>query len=325
MTDPEERRAAEFAAHRLEVTLIQRRGVVARADLVSAGLTRSDVDRLVRHNSLRRIHRTVFVNHTGDLTHDQRVWAAVLALAPAVVCGRTLIAPDSVDAREPVDVAIAWTRRVAVPEGVRLHRVRDLDAVAQWKTEPPRMRHEDAVLMLVDEAATGLDVVRLLTDAARDLSIGVERLRAAEVRRRRLRRRAFVRALLEDIAGGAESVLEWGYLTRVEQAHGLPVARRQVVRRTPGGRQYRDAEYEEFGVVVELDGRLNHDSFDAAGRDADRDLDDAAGAKLTLRLRWHQVFGTPCETAGRVARVLRQRGWVGAPTSCGPRCALGRR
>jgi hypothetical protein len=41
-----------------------------------------------------------------------------------------------------------------------------------------------------------------------------------------------------------------------------------VERRTTGGKQYRDNEYLDHQVVVELDGRLGHDSFDAQGRDA---------------------------------------------------------
>lgn len=322
LTDPEERRAQEFAAYLLGVTLFQRDGVVTHAELRAAGLTRSDIDRLLRANSLRRVHRLVYIDHTGPLKPDQRVWAAVLALAPAVVCGRTLITPDPI--AELIDVAVDWSRRVCVPDGVRLHRVRGLDAVAQWKTSPPRMRREDAVLMLVDEAPTELDVVRLLTDAARDRNIGVERLRAAERRRTRLRRRAFVRALLEEIAGGVQSVLEYGYLTRVERAHGLPAASRQVLRKTPGGKQYRDVEYDAYGFVVELDGRLNHDSFAAESRDADRDLDDQVSGRAVARLRWRQVFGTPCQTAGRIASLLRRRGWQGTATPCSPSCPLGR-
>lgn len=321
--DPQLRTAREFAADQLGLTLFQRYGVVTRAELAAAGLRRSDVDRLLRRRALRQVHRTVFVDHTGPLTFDQRVWAAVLALAPAVVCGRTLINPDP-DA-ELIDIAVDRDRHVAVPDGVRLHRVAGLAKIAQWKASPPRMRREDAVMMLVDEAETELDVVRLLTDAARDLNIGVERLWEAEGRRQRLRRRAFVRALLDDIAGGVQSVLEYGYLTRVERAHGLPAATRQVLRRTAGGQQYRDVEYAAFAVVVELDGRLNHDSFDAQSRDADRDLDDAAGGRLTLRPRWRQVFGTPCQTAGRVATVLQRRGWDGRPTPCSPSCTLGSR
>jgi very-short-patch-repair endonuclease len=315
-SDPRARRALEFAATQLAVTMVQRHGVVSRAALTAAGLTRPDIDRLMRRRGLTQVHRRVYVDHTGPLTFDQRVWAAVLAVEPAVVCGPTLIAPDP--EAKLIHVAVDASRTVVTPEGVRVHRVRGLDAVAQWKAAPPRMRREDAVLMLVDEAESELDVVRLLTDAARDRAIGVTRLREAEQRRSRLQRRAFVDALLDDIATGVESVLEHAYLTRVERAHGLPRATRQVLRRTERGRQFRDLEYDEHGLVVELDGQ-RHDSFDAQGRDADRDLADQAGGRRVVRLRWRQVVGDPCRTAVSLSSVMGCR-----VRPCGPACLAGR-
>jgi hypothetical protein len=82
-------------------------------------------------------------------------------------------------------------------------------------------------------------------------------------------------------------------------------------------------EYLPYGLVVELDGRLNHASWDARGRDADRDLDDLAlVARPTARLRWKQVYGTPCRTAARVGQILYRLGWDGTPTACGPACSI---
>ena len=155
IADPKARDAARFAAYLLAQALAQRGGVVTRAELKAAGLTRSDIDRLLRRNSLRQVHRTAYVDHTGPLTYDQRICTAVLALAPAV-----------------------------------------------------------------------------------------------------------------------------------------------------------------------LDGRLGHDSFDAESRDAARDLDDLTGGRTVARLRWRQVFGTPCLTAGRIGTMLQERGWQGAPTPCRRDCAV---
>ena len=73
---------------------------------------------------------------------------------------------------------------------------------------------------------------------------------------------------------------------------------------------------------MELDGRLGHDSWTASGRDADRDLDDHAAGRETVRLRWAQVFDHPCRTADRVAAILRRRGWTGEARRCGPECLV---
>ncbi|MDQ4110851.1 MAG: hypothetical protein M3306_07090 [Actinomycetota bacterium] len=154
--------------------------------------------------------------------------------------------------------------------------------------------------------------------------MSVGEVRMAMNRFPRLRRRAWIADVLKDLATGADSVLEHGYLTKVERAHGLPLGTRQALRRTPGGNQYRDIDYEAYGLVVELDGRVGHDSWDDQGKDADRDLDDLALAnRMTARLRWRQIYGTPCRTATRIARILAKTGWNKRPTLCGDDCQLG--
>jgi hypothetical protein len=108
-------------------------------------------------------------------------------------------------------------------------------------------------------------------------------------------------------------------MDRVETPHGLPVGIRQS-RKTVGERlMFQDVDYGEHGLVVELDGRLFHDSAGARDRDLDRDLDVAVIGGETARLGWGQVFERPCRTATRVAAVLKRRGWVGDLVAC-PEC-----
>ncbi|MGD9960072.1 hypothetical protein [Nocardioides sp.] len=83
---------------------------------------------------------------------------------------------------------------------------------------------------------------------------------------------------------------------------------------------FRDALYEDFGLVVELDDRAFHCSVADRDRDLDRDLEAAVERLETLRIGYGQVFERPCDTANRVASVLRRRGWSGIPTGCG-RCS----
>lgn len=98
---------------------------------------------------------------------------------------------------------------------------------------------------------------------------------------------------------------------------------RQPRRTTPSGSQFRDVEYAAYGLAVEFDGALGHDSWRDQARDADRALDDlTTSGTVTARLRWHQVFGTPCRTAQAVARILRIRGWAGDPVACSEDCSI---
>ncbi len=83
---------------------------------------------------------------------------------------------------------------------------------------------------------------------------------------------------------------------------------------------YRDAEFTEFQLSLELDGRAFHAVLDRHDVDLDRDLELASDGRLSLRLGWGQVFRRPCRTAGRVGRVLNRRGWTGTVVACRPGC-----
>jgi hypothetical protein len=89
-----------------------------------------------------------------------------------------------------------------------------------------------------------------------------------------------------------------------------------------GPTRFRDVVDPPYGLAVEPDGRLHHDSADARDADLDRDLDAAVDGLDTVRLGWGQVYGRPCRTAARIAILLRQRGWTGSPHPCGPHCEL---
>ena len=117
------------------------------------------------------------------------------------------------------------------------------------------------------------------------------------------------------------SLLEQAYLRRVERAHGLPTARRQVRASSGGGAVYRDAEYPPYGVIVELDGQAGHADSISRWRDMARDNAAAMTGKLTLRFGY-QLVRQPCAAAAQVAAALQLRGWPGAPRPCSPTCPV---
>jgi very-short-patch-repair endonuclease len=117
-------------------------------------------------------------------------------------------------------------------------------------------------------------------------------------------------------------VLEHGFLTRVLRPHGLlEPSRLQARRQGPAGTEYRDVELAVVEANVELDGST-HDSREQRDLDADRDLADLASGRVTPRLRYPQVFGTPCRTAYLLAAFFRHRGWPGDPVPCSPACDI---
>lgn len=141
----------------------------------------------------------------------------------------------------------------------------------------------------------------------------------------RLRRRAWLAAVLSDVANGTCSVLEHAYLTEVERPHGLPRGLRQVLAFDDAGRRmFRDVLYggkrlRRWRLIVELDGRLFHSSALAGDRDLERDLDAMLDGEETVRLGCGQVFERACRTAEKLARLMQRLGWDGEFQPC-PKC-----
>jgi hypothetical protein len=223
-----------------------------------------------------------------------------------------------------IHVTVPRQRHVVAVSGIRLHRSKRAVEAVLAQSNPPRTTVEETVLDLTQTAATFDDVCGWVTRAfARDLT-DEERLRAAMRQRPMLRWRADLYELVAAAASGDHSVLEYRYDRDVERAHGLP----EPVRQAPfadldGRRGRRDRVYQQYGVVVELDGRLGHGPEDQ-WRDKDRDNAAAVDGHQSLRYGWTHVRWHPCATALQVATVLKVHGWDGWPRPCSPGCPVER-
>ncbi len=308
---------------RLREHLDLQAGVVGRRQAFACGLGDSDLRRLIRRRDLVIVHPGVYVDHTGPLTWSQAAWAAVLACWPAALAGESALRdPDRRDGPVdgPITVVVAHERRIRAPRGVRVVRRIGFPDRVRWNGSPPALRYEEAVVDVAASAPTDLAAVAVLSDSCRSRRTTAQRLRAAVQARSRLPRRAWLLSVLDDIDHGTASVLEHGYLVRVERPHGLPEARRQVRARGTMGTTYRDVEHD--GLVIELDGRQFHESARQRDRDLDRDLDVATEGGATVRIGYGRVFDRPCRTAARLAVLLQRRGWAGCPRRCGTACQL---
>ncbi|KRB47698.1 type IV toxin-antitoxin system AbiEi family antitoxin domain-containing protein [Terrabacter sp. Root181] len=329
-------------AHRL---LRSQDGVISRSQALECGLDDNGLERLLRRRELARIHPGIYVDHTGPATWSQRAWAATLFHWPAALAGpsalrahglRSFNGGGRADAWidkgirfgrvadvDPVHVVVDASRRVVPPSGVVVTRRSDFESRVLLHLAPPRLRLDEALLDVASSCRGEADAVAVLSDACQEGATTASRLRATLAARGRLPRRRLLLAILDDIANGTMSVLERRYLSEVERAHGLPTARRQVRAVTRWGVTYRDVEYPELGVVVELDGRFVHAGPAREWADLERDVDAASRGDATLRLGWSHVL-EPCRASLLVGQLLRSRGWDGELTSCGPSCGVAR-
>lgn len=310
---------------RLSPLLADQAGVVSRRQAHEVGLLPHELTRLLRRRELARIHAGVFVDHTSEPTWLQEAWAGVLLCWPAALAGQSALraveGPGSSRRTSPIQIAVDESRRARGVPGVVVRRVGRLEERVLWHVGPPRMRYDEAA---IDVAAAAPDDVTALGELSRAVQARrttAQRLLHTARNRERLARRDWIESVLVDVAAGVSSVLEHGYLTRVERAHGLASARRQVRDRLGAGVIYRDVEY-DGGFVVELDGRLFHDTTAQRDRDLDRDLVAATQGKDSVRISYGQVYGRPCWTAGHVAVLLTQHGWDGTPRRCSPTCSF---
>ncbi|GEE04041.1 hypothetical protein nbrc107696_44870 [Gordonia spumicola] len=299
--------------------------MVSRRQVLDCSLDSAYVRRMLRRRAWVSVFDGVYVTHTGPLTWMQRAWCALLHTWPSALSHRSawMLFTGKGSTAAPIHVAVDARRNLRPVDGIVVHYRSDYDAAVVTTVDPPRVRLEQTVIDLAAAAASTVEVIAVLSDAVGSRRTTATRLLTALDARCRTRNGGFIKEVLHDVHAGTCSVLEHEYLTTVERAHGLPAPLRQAP--TGVGRSgFRDLDYPEWGVVVELDGRLGH--ADAVSRDLDmeRDLDAAVHAdRRTYRIGYGQVHDRACSTAEKIAIGLRKGGWAGRPHACrSPSCIL---
>ncbi len=298
-------------------------GAVSRRQLLNAGLTSKVIATRLKRGRWQQLYRGVYAVFTGLPPRETWLWAALLRAGPGAVLSHLTAAElhGLLDhPAESVFVTIPSTRRVTT-RGIVLRISGRIAEAAQPAREPPRTNLEETVFDLTELAETFDDACAWITRAVARHLTTEERLTEVLKRRKKMRWRAALHDVLAAAGDGIHSVLEYRYLRDVERAHGLPRSRHQV-RVVIGGRTaYRDIYYEDYGLAVELDGRLAHPD-EERWRDSRRDNQARARGVETARYGWRDVYGHPCETALLQAKILRRRGWRGRPRPCSAGCPL---
>lgn len=294
--------------------LLQKQEQVASVAQITPLFGRPGLRRLVSAGSWSRVTDGIYAA-TPQVNDRQRWWAGHLIGGPeSALGGRAALAASGLEIAAPrVDVWTPAGVRRAERDGWRF-RVDGYARLARRTGSLPRIRLEDALLDLGESEPVD-DWVALLSDAVRLGRVAP----AVMLQRLAVRGRSTGRVLMGDVLtdfAGIESPLEWIYRRDVERAHGLPPGERQVSL-SQGTRS--DVYVEQFGVVIELDGRWHARTV---FRDLTRDNHHAARGQVTLRYGSLDLRTQPCVVARQVAETLTQRGWTGSPRTC-RRCRAG--
>ncbi len=315
-------------------------GLVTRAQALAAGLSARAIEWRLAQGTWVRIHPGVYLTRPGRDDWEMRAVAGLLHAGPgSALSGRSSGHVWGLVRTEPetIEVVIPAHRKVRPVDRVVIRRSRHLPA----RVDPAGWPHRVAAGHTVLDLAQGGTFDRAVSLAAKGIGLGIvsaDSLLAALAERRGQSHALPLREALTDVGEGSESPAELRYVGDAERAHGLPVGKRQapipgagLALRPPVGRQIlavgvgrRDVEYEEWDLVVEVDGRLGHDGWRARQRDGRRDRKAAVGGRLTVRCYWPDLVPTACELAQDLAAILTTRGWTGRARACRRGCPVGR-
>ncbi|MCW2757598.1 MAG: hypothetical protein JWO46_1344 [Nocardioidaceae bacterium] len=296
------RAVAEFAA--------EQAGVVSRRQLYAAGVTRAEARANVTARRWRRVGSQSVCVHPGPLTLEARHWAAVFEAGPrAYLDAASALAAAGVERLE-VDAI-----RVSVPRGVRRRRAKGLDIRQTRRFDPddvvdvglPRSRIEVAAVRAALWARSDRQAALFLTMPVQQRLVTAEGIARAMLAVRRDRRRGFIHGVLLDLMGGIGSLGELD-VVRGCRRRGLPEPGKQVVRRAAGGRFFLDFRWEEWRVVVEVDG-VQHVWAEQLVGDAQRHNAIALEGDTVLRVPLLGLRVAPDEFFGQIEDALVAAGW----------------
>lgn len=288
-------------------------GVVSRSQAYAAGLTRGELRAQVRARRWQRVWTRSICLHTGDVSEVGRDWAAVFEGGDrGMLDGETSLIASGLKNYD------SHVRRVSVPRGVKPLRGAGLDVrrTRRWSAEDrvasgvPRTRVPVAAVRAAMWAVSDKQAALLLTMPVQQGMTKADLIGQALLAVKRDRRRELMHAVVLDLLGGVRSLGELGF-ARECRRRGLPEPDRQVVRKGKDGRHYLDVCWDDYRLVVEIDG-IHHTWATEVVPDALGQNEVALGKATVLRLPLLGLRVAADDFFDQVERGLRGGGWLAA-------------
>jgi hypothetical protein len=263
-------------------------GVVARAQLLSAGLSPGDITYRLKCGRLIAVHRGVYaVGHLPPSPHAKSM-AAVLACGPnAVLSHRSAAALYGLlRYHGPTEVTAPSNH---THRNVTVHRSATADRTLHYG------------IPVTTPARTLLDLADVLDAASLTRAVNDARLRhllsAADLERTLATSPGRRTSAFDTAHAPTRSVFEDRFLAFIDR-HGLP---RPEVNQHIHGYEV-DMLWRPQRLVAELDGRAYHEhSFE---RDREKDAHLLAAGLTTIRVTWRRLTETPDREARRLHALL---------------------
>lgn len=297
-----------FAAARRQAA--DQGGVLSRPQLYSRGITRWEVTGQVRGGRWLLIGDQSVQLHNGQVSPVGEMWAAVFQGGPRACLdgGSALIAAGL----ERYDIDRV---RVSVPRGARIRRNRrfNIRQTRRWEAADivrigiPRTRASTAAIRAALWARTDREATYVLTIVVQQGLVPPVELGSELLRVRRDKRRLLLHAVVNELLDGARALGELD-VARELRRRGLPLPKRQVLRKDGRNRYFLDLYWPEFRLVVEIDG-IHHTWAENVVGDALRQNAVALQGETFLRLPLLGLRLRPDEFFAQIEQGLRDAGW----------------
>ena len=304
-------------------TLAAQHRIVTRAQLLAQGFTDDAIQAQLDAHRWERVRESVYALFTGPLSPEAKRTAALLACR-----GGALLSHETAgelhgflkpDPEQPVHVTVRYGCSAVRLDGVKVHRSRAFAHIAVDGSDPPLTSRVHTVLDLAVAAPSGEEALRRAHQHALDAGVHPVSLAGAVDLRRPPRHRRAIQDAVTLLRDGVLSELEHRYLVDVEQAHGLPIGRRQTPVLVDGVRRYEDITYDlpRGRVIARLDGFGTHRDPRTALVDRRRTVAAAVAGELSVPFGWDEVTRHPCRTTRELEALLRTVGWDEPLHPCG--------
>lgn len=198
--------------------------------------------------------------------------------------------------------------------GARVHVLRSWDPADVVRLDGFRLVcPEVAAVRAARWARSDRAAATILAMCVQQRIVDADSLRTPAAKLPRHRRNGFIRAVVDEIAGGCEALGEIDF-ARECRRRGLPEPERQeVLRRAVGGRWYLDVRWPRFGLVAEIDG-VQHQLPERATADALKQNESTLRKERVLKFTTLAVRTGDEEFYDQLRRALIMGGWDGAPS-----------
>lgn len=221
------------------------------------GVTRFQAAAQVASGRWSRVGRQTFSTRDAPLEDLAQRWRAVWE------AGERIAVVDGVSALQAAGLK-GWKEEVVHISAVHRHNVAHIDGVAVHKVIRrvdgekigaglPRTTPAVAAIRAAHWAVSDRQAATLMAMTVQQRLATGAQLLMAQRRVRGRTRRALVRRVALDVADGAQALGELEFAEACRR-RGLPEPTRQALRILPGGHAYLDVYFEEYGLVVEIDG-----------------------------------------------------------------------